>query len=87
MKTAIARYALSLSAAASETHRAEDRLLYERYLADAAILLALAETGAPVTSIHEAIQRHERLWGNTWFVDDAYKGPGSAWEAVKQCIF
>ena len=87
MKTEIAQYILSLSAAAAMTHRAEDRSLYEKYLADAAVLLALAETEAPSTSIIcEAVQSHERLWGNTWLVDDAYKRPSVAWQKVKQCL-
>ena len=86
IKTEIAKYILSLSAAASMTHRAEDRSLYEKYLADAAVILALAETEAPSTSMREAIQSHERLWGNTWLVDDSYKGPSAAWQKVKKCI-
>ncbi len=85
MKTEIAQYILSLRAAASMTNRTEDRRLYEMYLADAAVLLALAETEAPSISIREAIQTHERLWGNTWLVDDAYKEPSAAWQKVKQC--
>lgn len=86
MKTEIAQYILSLRAAASMTHRAEDRRLYETYLAEAAVLLALAETDAPSTSIREAVQSHERLWGTTWLVDDVYKGPSAAWQKVKQCF-
>ena len=86
MKTEIAQYILSLHAAASMTHRAEDRSLYEKYLADAAVILALAETGAPSSSFREAVQSHERLWGTTWLVDDAYKGPSAAWQKVKQCF-
>jgi hypothetical protein len=49
MKTEIAQHILNLREAASMTHRAEDRPLYEKYLADAAVLLALAETEAPST--------------------------------------
>lgn len=86
MKTEIAQYILSLRAAASATHRAEDRGLYETYLAEAAVLLALAETDAPSTSIEEAVKSHERLWGTTWLVDDAYKEPSAAWQKVKQCF-
>ena len=84
MKTAIAQYIRSLHASASMTHRAEDRSLYEKYLADATVLLALAETDAPWTSILEAVRSHERLWGNTWLVDDTYNGPSTAWQKVKQ---
>ena len=54
MKTEIAQYILSLRAAASMTHRAEDRGLYETYLAEAAVLLTLVETDAPLTSIQDA---------------------------------
>jgi hypothetical protein len=86
MKTAIAQYILNLHSAASMTHRSEDRPQYAKLLADAAALLALAETGAPLASIHEAVQNHERLWGMMWLVDDVYKNPSSAWQEVKQCI-
>ena len=86
MKTEIAQYILSLRAAASMTHRAEDRSLYEKYLADAAVLLALVETDAPSTSIRDAVQGHERLWGTTWLVDDVYKEPSAAWQKAKQCV-
>ena len=43
MKKEIAQYVLSLQDAAEKTHRAEDRPIYAKYLADAAVLLALAE--------------------------------------------
>lgn len=86
MNPEIAQYVLSLHAAAKATHRAEDRPLYEKYLADAAVILALAETDAPLSDIKEAVQSHERLRGNTWLADDAYKTPSAAWQKVKQCF-
>ena len=85
MKAALAQYVLSLKAAQGETHRAEDRAIYEKYLADAAVILALVETEAPSNLIASAMQQHERLWGHTWLSDDAYKDPSSKWELVKQC--
>ena len=85
MKKEIAQYILSLHDAAEKTHRAEDRPIYTTYLADAAVLLALVETDASLEVLREAIGNHERLWGQTWLVDDVFKGPSSAWKVVKQC--
>lgn len=85
MKAEIAQYILCLRSSASMTNRAEDRSLYEKYLADAAVLLALVETEAPITSIRDAVLSHERLRGITWVVDDTYKEPSAAWQKVKQC--
>ena len=85
MKTTIAQYVLSLKTARDTTHRAEDRAIYEEYLADAAVILALAESEAPITLIAEAIRKHERLWGHTWLNDDMCKEPSVKWQAVKRC--
>lgn len=86
MKAKIADYILILCDAAARTHQAEDRPIYQRYLADAAIILALVESGAPASALREAIENHERLWGHTWLRDDAYKAPSSAWQEVKRCM-
>jgi hypothetical protein len=85
VKAAIAQYVLSLKTAQGATQRAEDRAIYEKYLADAAVILALVETEAPSHLIASAIQQHERLWGHTWLSDDVYKEPSSKWAAVKKC--
>ena len=79
----LANYVLALHKAAASTRRTEDRVLYEKYLADAAVLLALAETNATQDDIRKAVNTHERLWGNTWLQDEAYKGPAAAWQVVK----
>ena len=86
MKEQLAAYILSLNEAAKATKRAEDRPLYERYLASAAVILALAESGAEKETILNEVQAHERLWGNTWLVDDAYKNPSNAWQKVKEAL-
>lgn len=86
MKKELATYILKLSEAAQTTKRAEDRLLYEKYLASAAVILALVESGAEKEQIQNEVQAHERLWGNTWLVDDAYKSPSSAWQKVKDVL-
>ena len=79
-------YILKLHRAAQKTKRAEDRPLYEKYLASAAVILALAEKGAEKEILENEIRAHERLWGNTWLVDDVYKGPSNAWQEVKKAL-
>lgn len=86
MKKELAEYVLKLNEAAQSTKRAEDRPLYEKYLAHAAVILALAERGAKKETIQKEVQTHERLWGNTWLVDDAYKNPSNAWQKVKDAL-
>ena len=86
MKKELAAYILKLNEAAQSTKRAEDRQLYERYLASAAVILALVESGAENNIVEEEVQAHERLWGNTWLVDDAYKIPSNAWQKVKAML-
>ena len=63
MKTELATCILSLKSAPQKTHRAEDRPIYEKYLADAAVLLAMAEMNSSSEVIAEAIRSHDRLWG------------------------
>lgn len=84
MKAELADYILKLQRAYEETRQAEDRTLYERYLADAGVLLALVETDADTDTIHAAMASHERLWGNTWLQDDVYRVPSEAWENLKR---
>jgi len=83
MKKELATYILKLNEAAQTTKRAEDRPLYEKYLASAAVILALLESGAEKELIKNEVLAHERLWGNTWLVDEVYKSPSSAWQKVK----
>ncbi len=86
MKKELAAYILKLNEAVQSTKRAEDRPLYEKYLASAAVILALVESGARKNIVEEEVQAHERLWGNTWLVDDAYKIPSDAWQKVKAIL-
>ena len=83
MVDALADYVLKLSEAAANTHFADDRPLYEKYLADAAVLLALVVSGAKASDIDTAVERHERLWGQTWLQDDVFKKPADAFSAFK----
>jgi len=86
MKTQLAAYVLKLNEAAQATKRVEDRPLYEKYLAHAAVNLALVESGAEIDTIRNEVQTHERLWGNTWLVDEVYKNPSNAWQKVKEAL-
>ena len=83
MKKELATYILKLNESAQLTKRAEDRPLYEKYLASAAVILALVENGSEKETIKNEIETHERLWGNAWLVDDVYKNPSNAWQKVK----
>jgi hypothetical protein len=84
MKAELADYILKLQRAYEKTRQAEDRTLYQRYLAEAGVLLALVETDADHAIISAAVESHERLWGNTWLQDDAYRVPSEAWGSVKR---
>ena len=86
MKKELATYIIKLNDAAQLTKQAEDRPLYEKYLASAAVILALVENGASKETIKNEVQSHERLWGNSWLVDDAYIEPSNAWQKVKAMI-
>jgi hypothetical protein len=70
----------------ANTQRAEDRSIYENYLADAAGILALAVVGAPIASLSSRVEAHGRLWGHTWLQDDVYREAASAWNAAKKEI-
>jgi len=83
MTKALADYILKLSEAAANTHFAADRPLYENYLADAAVLLALVVRCAEPSQIDEAVKRHERLWGYSWLQDDVFKNPADAFKEFK----
>ena len=84
MVDALADYILKLSEAAATTYFAADRPLYEKYLADAAVLLALVVSGAEPQQINESVKRHERLWGHTWLKDEVFKKPADAFEVFKE---
>jgi hypothetical protein len=86
MKNELATYILKLNEATHTTKEAEDRPLYEKYLASAAVILALVESGAEKEMIQNEVQTHERLWANTWLADDAYKIPSNAWKKVKKSL-
>ena len=86
MNSLLAHYVLALSKSSEQTRIAEDRPIYQRLLADAAVLLALAETGAAPKIIRERLENHDRIWGSAWLQDPSHEPASSAWEAVKEQI-
>jgi hypothetical protein len=85
LNSALAGYVLCLERCLANTHRAEDRPIYEKYLADAAGILASSINGS-VDSLSSRIETHDRLWGHTWLQDEIYREAASAWSAVKHEI-
>jgi hypothetical protein len=81
----IARYVLGLEECASKTKRAEDRGIYQLYLADAAVLLAMAVAGQ-ANAVRGRLEAHERLWGHTWPQDEVYRIAQKRWAEVKHAF-
>ena len=84
LQSALASYIATLERCLAKTHRAEDRSIYEKYLADAAGILAGAVLGESMEILGSRFEAHERLWGHTWLQDPAYREASSAWGAVKK---
>lgn len=82
----LARYILDLSEGLSKTQCAEDRPLYEAYLADVAVLFAMVVEGADKEAIQQRIEQHDRLWGHTWLQDPECEKPKRSYDKVKELI-
>ena len=82
MDQTLAAYVLRLAEAAANTHTAADRSLYEKYLADAGVILAHAATGMPVSKLVPLLRAHDRLLGTTWLQGPEHKTIFAAWKDV-----
>jgi hypothetical protein len=82
MDQAIAAYVLKVAEAAANTHTAADRPLYEKYLADASVLLAQAVAGAPASELAPLVRAHDRLLGITWLQGPEHQSIFAAWQGV-----
>ena len=82
MDHTLAAYVLTLAEAATNTHTAADRSLYEKYLADAGIILAHAMTGMPISKLVPLLRAHDRLLGITWLQGPEHKEIFAAWKAA-----
>jgi hypothetical protein len=81
-----AEYVRTLEHCSNSTHRAEDRPLYQAYLADAAGFLAVIALGVPADEIRERLQRHQHLWGWTYLIDPVSEAAASKWTVIRDRI-
>jgi hypothetical protein len=79
----VAAYVLTLEDCSGSTHRAEDRSQYGRLLADAASLLASVVQDTAAEESRRRFDRHERLRGQTWLADPAYRAADEKWATVR----
>jgi hypothetical protein len=84
--SALAQYILDLSYGLEHTHRAEDRPVYEDYLADAAVLLALLVSDAKSQAVAEAVKGHEHLQGWSWLQDPVCQKSAESWGRFKALL-
>ena len=77
---ALADYILCLSQSLEHTHHANDRPLYQSYLAEAAVMLALFIQDSDVRQIETLIQGHSRNLGYTWLVGPEHDAVEKAWK-------
>lgn len=81
LTTALARFISEMEQQAGSTHEAEDRPLYDKFLANAAIILAKVEQDTP---IGDDVATMERLFGHTWFKDEeAHTKIYTEWDTFK----
>jgi hypothetical protein len=82
--TVLARFISEMELQASSTHEAEDRPLYEKFLAKAAIILAKVHRDE---AIRDDVSIMEKLFGNTWFKDEkAYTQIYTEWDIFKELL-
>jgi hypothetical protein len=78
-QTALADYILCLSQSLEHTHHANDRPLYQSYLAEAAVMLALFVRDSDASQIETLIQSHTRTLGHSWLVGPEHAAISKAW--------
>jgi hypothetical protein len=86
MKKLLAEYILALNNAAKATHYTADRPIYQMYLVEAGVLLALLEKETTKETLTEAMSAHECLRGNTWLQDPIFQESSTIWEKIKKQI-
>jgi len=78
LTTALARFISEMDRQAGSTHEAEDRPLYDKFLAKAGTIMAKVVQDQPISDDMATI---ERLFGHTWFKDeDAYTRIYAEWD-------
>jgi hypothetical protein len=81
LKTALSHFIVEVERLSRETHEAEDRLIYEKYMAKAGAILAKVDLDIPVG---DDVDSMERFFGHTWLKDDeSYSKAYSKWDTFK----
>jgi hypothetical protein len=79
----LADYVICLSESAAHTHHADDLPLYQTYLADAAVLLALAASGSGISQLQVPIEQHERLRAHAFLAGPEHAAIAESWQRFK----
>ena len=85
-QAALADYVLCLSESLAHTHHADDRPLYQSYLADSAVLFAILVRGSETGQLQARIEEHERLSGQTFLVGPEHTAVAESWQRFKGTI-
>ena len=83
---ALADYVICLSESLAHTHHAHDRSLYQMYLADVAVLLALVVRGSETSQLLVRIEQHERLCAQTFLTGPEHAAVAESWQRFKRTI-
>ena len=81
---ALVDYILCLSQSLEHTHHANDRPLYQSYLAEAVVMLALLVSNSDMSQIEILIQGHARHLGYTWLVGPEHAAVEKAWRTFAE---
>ncbi len=82
----LADYIICLSDSLAHTHHADDRPIYQMYLADAAVLLALVVRGSETSQLLARIEQHERLCAQTFLAGPEHVAIAESWQRFKRTI-
>lgn len=84
LRTAMACFILAIERQRQSTREANDRPLYQTFLAHTAVLAAKVEHNLP---LHNDVKELDRLFGHTWFKDvDAYTCIYAEWDIFKDLL-
>lgn len=82
----LADYVICLSESLAHTSHANDRPLYQMYLADVAVLLALVVRGSEPSQLLVRMERHERLCAQTFLAGPEHAAIAESWQRFKRTI-
>ena len=83
---ALAAYTTALIASADSTHRAEDRVLYERHLAVTARMFVAAHNDPTGRALRALIEDERRSYGRSFLSDSEGDRTASAFDAFADFV-